>query len=130
MLQENRIATPILFSLLLLIVFFIWVNVMVAIISDVYSQEVDRSLSIAFDPEFPCLRPDTLQPENDVGAMQPHMPVQTHENVDMAAAEPVALMPDRCGSASGQRACCAGAHALRGRHDSSCCGRRNASASL
>ena len=37
--QENRLLTPILFFLLLMVVFYIWVNVMVAIISDVYQQE-------------------------------------------------------------------------------------------
>jgi Polycystin cation channel len=95
--QENRILTPILFSLLLLIVFFVWVNVMVAIISEVYAQEVDRSLNIIFDEDFRAMLPDVLQPGNDMEAMQPHAPRQTHP----FQAEPaeVALTADRCAHA-------------------------------
>ena len=95
--QENRIITPILFSLLLLIVFFVWVNVMVAIISEVYAQECDRSLKISWDTDFPAMQPNVLQPGNDVDAMVPHRPLRSHpEQVTPPA---VALTPDKCAPA-------------------------------
>lgn len=93
-LQENRILTPIVFTLLLLIVFFVWVNVIVAIISEVYAQECDRSLFVEWDADFPCMALDAPQPENDLDAMVPHQPVHT------VAGQPtpgiVALTPTKC----------------------------------
>ena len=86
--------TPILFSLLLLIIFFIWVNVMVAIISEVYAHEVERSLNICWDEDFRGMLPHVLQPENDVDAMQKHLPLRTH--AEQPPARAVALTPDRC----------------------------------
>ena len=92
-LQENRVITPILFSLLLLIVFFVWVNVMVAIISEVYANECERSLNIAFDADFRTMAPDVLQPGNDLDAMVPHAPARSHP--DQPQPHAVALTPDR-----------------------------------
>lgn len=92
--QENRILTPFLFTLLLLIVFFIWVNVMVAIISEVYQQECDQSLNVAWDEDFTSMQPGAPQPQNDLEAMRLHYPVQSLENE--ASPQPVALTPDRC----------------------------------
>ena len=94
--QENKILTPILFSLLLLIVFFIWVNVMVAIISEVYANEMDRSLIIAWDEDFRTMHPDVLQPDNDTEAMYKHRPRATH--LQQPPPDPVALTPSRCAS--------------------------------
>jgi hypothetical protein len=88
------VLTPFLFSLLLLIVFFIWVNVMVAIISEVYQQECDRSLNIQWDEDFDGMQPGVPQPQNDLQAMYPHHPVQSVENEPPPP--PVALTPDRC----------------------------------
>ena len=96
--QENRILTPILFTLLLLIVFFVWVNVIVAIISEVYTQEVERSLFVEWDPDFASMALDAPQPENDVAAMVPHQPV--HTVAGQAAPAIVALTPFRCAAGS------------------------------
>jgi hypothetical protein len=102
--QENRILTPVLFSLLLLIVFFVWVNVMVAIISEVYQQECDATLVVNFDEDFESMLPHVPHPANDMDAMRPHLPVQCADDEDMP--EPVALTPERCAcshdSGSGQ----------------------------
>jgi hypothetical protein len=92
--QESRILTPILFSLLLLIVFFVWVNVMVAIISEVYDQECDRSMKISWDTDFQSMAPNVMQPENDMDAMQLHVPAQTHPG--QAKSGMVALTPEKC----------------------------------
>lgn len=96
-LQENRILTPFLFTLLLLIVFFIWVNVMVAIISEVYQQECDNALKVSWDEDFPSMSPGVPQPQNDLDAMRMHYPVQSLENE--GPPKPVSLTPDRCGVA-------------------------------
>ena len=74
--------------------FFIWVNVMVAIISEVYQQECDKSLNVTWDEDFPSMRPGAPQPQNDLDAMRLHYPVQSLENE--ATPQPVALTPDRC----------------------------------
>lgn len=92
--QENRILTPFLFTLLLLIVFFVWVNVMVAIISEVYQQECDDALNISWDEDFPRMSASVPQPQNDLDAMRLHYPVQSLSNE--AAPQPVALEPERC----------------------------------
>ena len=94
--QENRILTPFLFSLLLLIVFFIWVNVMVAIISEVYQQECDNALTVSWDEDFESMSPDVPQPQNDLAAMRLHYPVVSTDREKPP--EPVALTPDRCAS--------------------------------
>lgn len=92
--QENRVLTPFLFTLLLLIVFFVWVNVMVAIISEVYQQECDDALNISWDEDFPSMSPSVPQPQNDLDAMRLHYPVQSLSNE--ASPQPVALEPERC----------------------------------
>ena len=92
-LQENRLLTPFLFSLLLLIVFFIWVNVMVAIISEVYQQENEKSLNIQIDDDFNSMEPDMEQPQNDLKAMRYHTPVLAHSN--LGHPELIRLTPDR-----------------------------------
>lgn len=74
--QENRILTPILFSLLLIIVFFIWVNVMVAIISEVYQKESSGNGELARDDLFDSMTAAIRQPNNDVAALVPHQPVR------------------------------------------------------
>lgn len=93
--QENRLLTPFLFSLLLLIVFFIWVNVMVAIISEVYQQENDRSLNVVqVDDDFQSMEPDVDQPQNDLKGMRYHSPVLADENEGHPAM--IRLTPDKC----------------------------------
>lgn len=92
--QENRILTPFLFSLLLLIVFFVWVNVMVAIISEVYQQECDNALRVEWDEDFEAMSADIPQPQNDLAAMRLHYPVVSTDREKPP--EPVALTPDRC----------------------------------
>jgi hypothetical protein len=91
--QEHRILTPILFSLLLLIVFFVWVNVIIAIISEVYDKECERSMTIFWDKYFPSMQRDVLQPENDAEAMKLHKPV--HTIAIGPTPDSVQLTPDR-----------------------------------
>ena len=78
------------------VIFFIWVNVMVAIISEVYAHEVERSLHICWDDDFHGMLPTIAQPENDMMAMQPHKPLQTHDCPELPAPPAVALTPDKC----------------------------------
>lgn len=92
--QENRLLTPILFFLLLMVVFYIWVNVMVAIISDVYQQEYKAYGSIEVDEDFDSMLPDIPEPQNDQEAMHRHYPV--HASDEYVPVDPIALTPDRC----------------------------------
>jgi hypothetical protein len=92
--QENRLLTPLLFSLLLLIVFFIWVNVMVAIISEVYQQECDAVLNMQIDDDFGSMEPEIEQPQNDLKAMRYHTPVLADPS--MHHPKMLRLTPDKC----------------------------------
>lgn len=92
--QENRLLSPILFFLLLLVVFYIWVNVMVAIISEVYQQEYKAYGCIELDEDYDSMLPDVPQPQNDDEAMHLHFPVHASEH--SVQDKPIALTPDRC----------------------------------
>jgi hypothetical protein len=88
------LLTPILFFLLLMVVFYTWVNVMVAIISEVYQEENKAYGTLEVDEDYECMMPSIPHPQNDQQAMLPHYPVHSSENDDRV--DPVALTPDRC----------------------------------
>ena len=70
---ESPIVTPILFIVLLIIVFFVWVNLVIAIISNIY--ELERALvdGFSWDDDYEKMTLDSQHPENDVSAMNEHL---------------------------------------------------------
>jgi hypothetical protein len=67
---------------------------MVAIISEVYQKEYDSNGRLLLDEDFDTMTPDIRQPENDLAAMVPHVPLRPAPGEPLP--EPVVLSPDRC----------------------------------